>query len=61
MAAVETWTSEYKVFIGQLYSGTEQGQVHAALAELGSPPADAGVFMVWVSTVHNSYWEGCLN
>ena len=43
-------TSEYKVFIGQLYKDTDQQMVAHALDLLGSPAADAGIFMVWAST-----------
>ena len=36
----------YKVFIGQLYRGTQQNVLELVMKDLGAPHADAGLFVV---------------
>ena len=46
MAADGRVYNPFKVFLGQLYGGTHSDLIRHALGELGSPPADCGIYVV---------------
>ena len=46
IAAAMAVVNPYKVFLGQIFAGVERGQLLSAMASVGVPYPDVGLFIV---------------